>query len=79
MKDRDTCHLSSLEALIEVYLNSNEPETLKDKYSQANKMLYSKYKQSSAILDDVIKTCENLHGEEQHEPEDIPQEIGTSV
>jgi hypothetical protein len=66
MKDRDTCHLSSLEALIEVNLNSNEPQTLKDKYSHANKILYAKYKQSSAMLDDVIKTFENLHVEEQH-------------
>jgi hypothetical protein len=29
--------LSSVEALIEVYMIANEPQTLKDKYSQATK------------------------------------------
>jgi hypothetical protein len=29
MKDRDTCTLSSVEALIEVYLSTDEPQTLK--------------------------------------------------
>jgi hypothetical protein len=33
MKDRDTCTLSSVEALIEVYMIANEPQTLRDEYS----------------------------------------------
>jgi hypothetical protein len=62
MKDRDKCTLSSVEALIEVYMNTNEPQTLRDEYSRASKILDAEYK--SASLDDVIKTCENLHVEE---------------
>jgi hypothetical protein len=69
MKDRDTCTLSSVEALIEVYMIANEPQTLRDQdeYSRATKILDAEYKQISASLDDVIKTCENLHVEEQHQ------------
>jgi hypothetical protein len=33
MKDRDTCTLSSVEILIEVYFSANEPHTLRDEYS----------------------------------------------
>jgi hypothetical protein len=33
MKDRDTCTLSSVEALIEVHMSANEPQTLRDGYS----------------------------------------------
>jgi hypothetical protein len=65
MKDRDTCTLSSVEALIEVYLSTNQPQTLRDEYSRATKILDAEYKPAS--LDDVIKTCENLHVEEQHQ------------
>jgi hypothetical protein len=65
MKDRDRCTLPSVEALIEVYMSTNEPRTLRDEYSQANKILDTEYKPAS--LDDVIKTCENLHVEEQHQ------------
>jgi hypothetical protein len=57
--------LSSVEALIEVYMSANEPQTLRDEYSQATKILDAEYKPAS--LDDVIKTCENLHVEEQHQ------------
>jgi hypothetical protein len=64
MKDRDNSTLSSLEALIEVYMNSNEPQTLRDEYSRATKILDAEYKPAS--LDDVIKTCEIIHVEEQH-------------
>jgi hypothetical protein len=67
MKDRDTCTLSSVESLIEVYMSANEPQTLRDEYSRATKILNAEYKQVSASLDDVIKTCENLHVEEQHQ------------
>jgi hypothetical protein len=65
MKDRGT--LSSVEALIEVYMIANEPQTLRDEYSWATKILDAEYKQVSVSLDDVIKTCENLHVEEQHQ------------
>jgi hypothetical protein len=67
MKDRDICTLSSVEALIEVFMSANEPQTLRDEYSRVNKILDAEYKQGSASLDDVIKTCENLHVEEQHQ------------
>jgi hypothetical protein len=37
-------------------------------YAQhATKILDAEYKQTSAILDDVIKTFKNLHVEEQHQ------------
>jgi hypothetical protein len=65
MKDRNTCTLSSGVALIEVYLRANEPQTLRDEYSRVTKILDAEYKPAS--LDDVIKTCENLNIEEQHE------------
>jgi hypothetical protein len=64
IKDRDKCTLSSVEALIEVYMSANEPQTLRDEYSRASEILDAEYKPAS--LDDVIKTCENLHVEEQH-------------
>jgi hypothetical protein len=65
IKDRDTCSLSPVEALIEVYMSPNESQTLRNEYSRATKILDAEYKQAS--LDDVIKTCENLHVEEQHQ------------
>jgi hypothetical protein len=65
MKDRDTCALSSVEALIEVYMSANEPQTLRNEYSRATRILDAEYKPAS--LDDVIKTCENVHVEEQHQ------------
>jgi hypothetical protein len=43
-------------------MSANEPQTLRDEYSRANKILDAEYKPVS--LDDVIKTCENFHGEE---------------
>jgi hypothetical protein len=52
-------------ALIEVYLTANEPQTLRDEYSQTTKILDAEY--NPASLDDVIKTCESLHVEEQHQ------------
>jgi hypothetical protein len=42
-----------------------ESQTLRDEYSWAIKILDAEYKPAS--LDDVIKTCENLHVEEQHQ------------
>jgi hypothetical protein len=67
MKDRDTSALSSAEALIEIYLSANEPQKLRDEYSQATKILDAEYKQTPVNLDDVIKICQNLHLEEQHQ------------
>jgi hypothetical protein len=58
--------LSSIEALIEVYMSANEPQTLRDEYSWATKSLDAEYKHILASLDDVIKTCENLHVEEHN-------------
>jgi hypothetical protein len=46
---------------------TNEPQTLRDEYSRATKILDAEYKHVLAILEDVIKTCENLHIEEQHQ------------
>jgi hypothetical protein len=46
-------------------MSANEPQTLRDEYSRATKILDAEYKPAS--LDDVIKTCENLHIEEQHQ------------
>jgi hypothetical protein len=56
-----------------VYMSANEPQTLKDEYSQATKILDAEYKKVSASLDDVIKTCENLHVEEQHQLKELLQ------
>jgi hypothetical protein len=39
MKDRDSCISSSLEALIEVYMNANEPQMLSGEYYQATNIL----------------------------------------
>jgi hypothetical protein len=46
-------------------MRANEPQTLRDEYSRATKILDAEYKPAS--LDDVIKTCENLHVGEQHQ------------
>jgi hypothetical protein len=44
-------------------MSTNEPQTLRDEYYQSTKILDAEYKPAS--LDDVIKTYENLHVEEQ--------------
>jgi hypothetical protein len=54
-------------------MSANEPQTLRDEYSQATKILDAEYKQTPASLDDVIKTCENLHVEEQHQLKKTPE------
>jgi hypothetical protein len=46
-------------------MSTNEPQTLRDEYFRATKILDAEYKPAS--LDDVIKTCENLHVEKQHQ------------
>jgi hypothetical protein len=48
-------------------MSVNEPQTLRDEYSQGTKILDAEYEQVSASLDDVIKQRENLHVEEQHQ------------
>jgi hypothetical protein len=50
---------------------ANKPQTLRDEYSQATKILDAEYKPES--LDDVIKTCENLHVEGQHQLKELLQ------
>jgi hypothetical protein len=46
-------------------MSENEQQTLRDEYSRDTKILDAEYKPAS--LDDIIKTCENLHVEEQHQ------------
>jgi hypothetical protein len=48
-------------------MSANEPQTLRDEYSRATKILDAEFKKTSARLDDVIKIYENLHVEEQHQ------------
>jgi hypothetical protein len=74
MKDRDSCTLSSVEALIEIYMSANEPQTLRDEYSRATKILDVEYKPES--LYHVINTCDNLHLEEQHQLKTLLQKYG---
>jgi hypothetical protein len=45
----------------------NHKPLRRDEYSLATKILDAEYKQVSATLDDVIKTCENLVVEEHHQ------------
>jgi hypothetical protein len=40
-------------------MSANEPQTLRDEYSRATKVLDADYKPAS--LDDVIKACDNFH------------------
>jgi hypothetical protein len=51
--------------VIKVYLIASEPQTLKGEYSWATNILDPDYKPSS--FDDVIKMCQSLHVEEQHQ------------
>jgi hypothetical protein len=46
-------------------MSANEPQTLRDEYSRATKILDADYKPAS--LDNVIMTYENFHVEEQHQ------------
>jgi hypothetical protein len=54
-------------------MSANEAQTLRDEYSRATAILDAKYKTES--LDDVIKTCENLHVEEQHQMKILLQKM----
>jgi hypothetical protein len=42
-------------------MSANEPQTLRDEYSRATEILDAEYDPEN--LDDVIKTCGNLHVE----------------
>jgi hypothetical protein len=55
-------------------MSANEPQTLRDEYSQVTKILDADYKPAS--LGDVIKICENLHVDEQHQLKTLPQKYG---
>jgi hypothetical protein len=65
MKDRGTLsfELSSAEALFDVNMSANKPQTLRDEYSCTTKILDDEYSHTPASLDDVNKSCENLHVE----------------
>jgi hypothetical protein len=58
-------------------MSANEPQTLRDEYSQAIKILDAEYKPAS--LDDVIKTCDNLYVEEQHQLKTLLQKYKPSI
>ena len=59
MKDRGT--LNTQDALLEVYLASNEPKSLVDEFSRSTKILDAEYK--PAFLEEVIQLCDNLNTE----------------
>jgi hypothetical protein len=59
MKDRDSCILSSIESLIELYVSANDPQMLRDEYSRDTNILDADYEQVTATLGDVIKMHEN--------------------
>jgi hypothetical protein len=57
--------LNSQNALTEVHLSANQPQSLVNKLSRSTKILDAEYK--LAILEDVIQMCKNLNTEEQHQ------------
>jgi transposase InsO family protein len=63
MKDRGS--LNTQKAITEIYLTANEPQSLLNEFSRSTKILDAEYK--PADLEEVIKTCENLGEEEQHQ------------
>jgi hypothetical protein len=46
-------------------MSANEPQTPREEYSWDTKILDADYE--SASLNNMIKTCENLHVKEQHQ------------
>jgi hypothetical protein len=52
-------------------MSANEPQMIIDEHSRDTKILDDEHKPTS--LDDVIKTCENLHVEEQHQLKELLQ------
>jgi hypothetical protein len=57
MNDRGT--LNSQNALLEVYLPSNQPQSLVNEFSRSTKILDAKYR--PVILEDVVQMCDNLN------------------
>jgi hypothetical protein len=55
--------LSSQKAITDIFLAANEAQSI-DEFSCSTKILDAEY--IPAILEEVIKTCENLNEEEQH-------------
>jgi hypothetical protein len=51
-------------------MSTNEPQALRDEYFWNTEILLDDYKPE--ILDDVIKTCENLHVEKQYQLKIVP-------
>jgi hypothetical protein len=48
-------------------------ESYRYEYCRYVKILDPEFEKISATLDDVIRTCENLHVEEQHQLKTLPQ------
>jgi hypothetical protein len=48
-----------------LFIGVHEPQTLRNEYSQATKILDAEYKPKS--LDIIIRSCENLYAEEQNQ------------
>ena len=63
MKDRGT--LNTQVSLLEIYLASNEPTSLVDKFSPSTKLLDAEY--NPADLKEVTQMCNNLNTEEQYQ------------
>jgi hypothetical protein len=63
MNDRGT--LNSRDALSEVHLPENEPQSLVKELSRSTKILDAEY--MPVVLEDVIKICNILNTEEQYE------------
>jgi hypothetical protein len=53
MKDRGT--FNTQDAILEVYLASNEPKSLRDEFLQSTKILDAEYK--PAVLEEVTQMC----------------------
>jgi hypothetical protein len=59
-------------------LSTNEPrgaQTIRDEYFQATRIIDAEYKLKPPSLDDVIKTCENLHLEENYQLKKLLQNM----
>jgi hypothetical protein len=57
-------------------LSANEPQTLRNEYSRAIKILDADYKKVTTSLYDLIKACENLHIDEQYQLKILLQKYG---
>jgi hypothetical protein len=75
MKDRGT--LNPKVALNEVYLTANEPQIHVEKVSHSIKILDAE--SIPARLEKVIKKCENLNPQEQHQLLQVLQKYRTSL